>query len=257
MGAANQRPAAPPKNRLLAALPDAVLRRWLPHLEQVTLAQGSLLYECGAPTLYVYFPSDAIVSLMYGLADGASAEVAMVGFEGVVGLWVVLSAGPSRTSAVVQSAGLGHRMRAEAFRAECEQSLYAMRLMLRYTQALGAQLAQIAVCNRHHALDQQLCRCLLLCMDRLPCPDLHMTHELIASMLGVRREGVTEAALKLQRAGIIRYSRGHIHVLDRRALEARACECYQALSSEYRRLLSATVSIADPRKQKRSPLGAG
>ena len=186
---------------------------------------------------YVYFPTSTIVSLLYVLEDGSSAEVAMVGLEGAVGVSLFLSGGHSRSWAVVQSTGLAYRLRSDVAKAGFDQNPAVRSLFLRFTQALSSQIAQVAVCNRHHSLEQQLCRCLLLCLDRLSGNELVMTHELIAGLLGVRREGVTEAALRLQKSALISYSRGHIHVLNRPALEKRTCECYQAISTEYRRLL--------------------
>lgn len=242
-GLAIRYPATPLNNRLLAALSQEVQGHWLPLLEPVELTQGHVLGESGVPIPYLYFPTNAIVSLMYVLEDGASAEVAMVGADGVIGISLFLSGGHSRSWAVVHTAGSGYRLRTDVARATFDQSPEVRSLMLRFTQALSSQIAQIAVCNRHHSLEQQLCRCLLLCLDRLQGNELVMTHELIASLLGVRREGVTEAALRLQKSGVISYSRGHIHVLDRPALEKRACECYQAISSEYRRLLPAPANV--------------
>jgi CRP-like cAMP-binding protein len=186
---------------------------------------------------HVYFPTTAIVSLLYVMEDGASAEIAVVGHEGVVGIALFMGGGSTPSRAVVQSAGLGYRLAAQAVKDEFERAGPVMHLFLRYTQALITQMAQTAVCNRHHTLDKQLCRWLLLSLDRLQGHELVMTQELIANMLGVRREGVTEAALKLQAAGLIRYARGHITVLDRPALEARTCECYSVVKSEYDRLL--------------------
>ncbi|WP_204247555.1 Crp/Fnr family transcriptional regulator [Acidovorax carolinensis] len=228
---------SPLQNQLLAALPDADLQRWLPHLEPVALNLGQVLYESGAAMPYVYFPTNAIVSLLYVLEDGASAEIAVVGFEGLVGISIFMGGGTTPSRAVVQSAGSGYRLRADVIKAEFDHAGAVMHLLLRYTQALITQMAQTAVCNRHHSLDQQLCRWLLLSLDRLQSNQLVMTQELIANMLGVRREGVTEAALKLQRAGLISYVRGHINVLDRPGLEGRTCECYGVVRKEYDRLL--------------------
>jgi CRP-like cAMP-binding protein len=185
----------------------------------------------------VYFPTDAIVSLLYVMEDGASAEIAVVGHEGVVGIALFMGGESTPSRAVVQSAGHGFRLRSQLIKDEFERAGPVMHLLLRYTQALITQMAQTAVCNRHHSLDQQLCRWLLLSLDRLPGSELKMTQELIANMLGVRREGVTEAALRLQQAGLIRYSRGHITVLDRAGLEQRTCECYAVVKNEYERLL--------------------
>ena len=219
------------------------MQRWLPQLETVELALGQVLYESGATMPYVYFPTDAIVSLLYVLEDGASAEIAVVGFEGLVGISIFMGGGSTPSRAVVQSAGSGYRMRADAMKLEFARSGPVMHLLLRYTQALITQMAQTAVCNRHHSLDQQLCRWLLLSLDRLSGNELVMTQELIANMLGVRREGVTEAALKLQRLGLIRYARGHITVLDRAALEGRVCECYSVVKKEYDRLLPDRLAV--------------
>jgi CRP-like cAMP-binding protein len=231
------------RNHLLAALPEADWQRWQSQLEWVSLPLGQVLYESGCTMSHVYFPTDAIVSLLYVMADGASAEIAVVGNEGVVGISLFMGGGSTPSRAVVQSAGQGWRLRAAAIRDEFNDSAPVMHLLLRYTQALITQMAQTAVCNRHHVLDQQLCRWLLLSLDRLSGDELRMTQELIANMLGVRREGVTEAALKLQRDGLIRYSRGHITVLDRAGLEARTCECYEVVRKEYARLLPDLTAV--------------
>ncbi|MDZ4357465.1 MAG: Crp/Fnr family transcriptional regulator [Variovorax sp.] len=230
-------PDNPLQNQLLASLPDAEWQRWLPQLELVDLPLGKVLYESGGQMSYVYFPTNAIVSLLYVLENGASAEIAVVGCEGVVGISIFMGGGSTPSRALVQSAGKGFRLRADVIKAEFERSGPVMHLMLRYTQALITQMTQTAVCNRHHSLDQQLCRWLLLSLDRLQGNELVMTQELIANMLGVRREGVTEAALSLQKAGLISYARGHIHVLDRPGLEQRTCECYAVVKKEYERLL--------------------
>ena len=227
----------PKMNQLLAALPQADWLRWQLLLEPVELPLGSVLHEPGRPLSHVYFPTDAIVTLLYVMENGASAETAVVGNEGVVGISLFMGGGSTPSQAVVQSAGHGLRMTADAIKAEFNRSGPVMHLMLRYTQALITQTSQTAVCNRHHTLDKQLCRWLLRSMDRLPGSDLVMTQELIANMLGVRREGVTEAALKLQAAGVIRYARGHITVMDRPGLERRSCECYAVVKKEYDRLL--------------------
>ena len=231
------------QNELLACLPDAEWQRWEPLLELVDLPLGKVLYESGAPLSHVYFPTNAIVSLLYVLENGASAEIAVVGREGVVGVAIFMGGGSTPNRAVVQSAGMGYRLRADVIKSEFERSSPVLHLMLRYTQALITQMSQTAVCNRHHSLDQQLCRWLLLSLDRLPGNELVMTQELIANMLGVRREGVTEAALKLQAAGLIRYARGHIAVLDRPGLEHRTCECYRVVKKEYDRLLPDLIAI--------------
>ncbi|CAM8661458.1 Crp cAMP-binding proteins - catabolite gene activator and regulatory subunit of cAMP-dependent protein kinases [Comamonadaceae bacterium] len=233
----------PRRNQLLAALPDADWARWEPHLELIELPLGKVLYESGAPQRHVYFPTSAIVSLLYVLEDGASAEIAVVGLEGVVGISLFMGGGSTPSRVVVQSAGQGFRLSAQVMKEEFNRSGPVMHLMLRYTQALITQMSQTAVCNRHHSLDKQLCRWLLLSLDRLRGSELVMTQELIANMLGVRREGVTEAALKLQRAGLIRYARGHISVLDRAGLEDRTCECYSVVKKEYDRLLPVAIAV--------------
>jgi CRP-like cAMP-binding protein len=225
------------KNRLIAALPADVRARWMPLLEVVALPLGLVLYESGSTLSHAYFPTTAIVSLLYVMEDGASAEIAVVGNEGVVGVSLFMGGESTPSRAVVQSAGYGVRLSSEAMKAEFAASPPVMQLMLRYTQALITQMAQTAVCNRHHTVDKQLCRWLLLSLDRLQGSELTMTQELIANMLGVRREGVTEAALKLQQAGLIAYSRGHISVLNRAGLELRTCECYGVVKKEYDRLL--------------------
>jgi CRP-like cAMP-binding protein len=222
---------------LLDALPPEDLARWAPLLEPVDMPLGQVLYESGITLSHVYFPVTAIVSLLYVMEDGASAEIAVVGNEGLVGIALFMGGGSTPSRAVVQSAGKGIRLRADAMTVEFNRAGPVMHLLLRYTQALITQMAQTAVCNRHHSLDQQLCRWLLLSLDRLDTHELVMTQELIANMLGVRREGVTEGALKLQKAGLIRYARGHISVLDRVGLEARTCECYSVVKREYDRLL--------------------
>jgi CRP-like cAMP-binding protein len=232
--------ADPRTNQLLAALPAAEWRRWSAALEPVELALGHVLYESGSSLSHVYFPTSAIVSLLYVMENGASAEIAITGHEGVVGVALFMGGETTPSRAVVQSAGQAFRLEAQAVKREFDHSHPVMHLLLRYTQALITQMAQTAVCNRHHSLDQQLCRWLLLSLDRLRGSELRMTQELIANMLGVRREGVTEAALKLQKAGLIKYSRGRIQVLDRQALEQRSCECYAVVKKEYDRLLPAT-----------------
>ncbi|MDB5953742.1 Crp/Fnr family transcriptional regulator [Ramlibacter sp.] len=229
----------PRRNQLLAALPAPEWERWSPLLEEVQLPLGRVLYESGVSLAHVYFPIDSIVSLLYVMEDGASAEIALVGNEGLVGVSLFMGGETTPSRAVVQSAGRGFRLEAQAMKNEFNRAGPVLHLLLRYTQALITQMAQTAVCNRHHSLDQQLCRWLLLSLDRLQGSELRMTQELIANMLGVRREGVTEAALKLQAAGVIRYSRGHITVLDRPALEHRTCECYAVVKKEYDRLLPA------------------
>ncbi len=227
----------PSSNHLLAAMPATEWQRIAPLLEWVDLPLGRVLYESGGAMSHVYFPTNAIVSLLYVMENGASAEIAVVGNEGLVGVALFMGGETTPSRAVVQSAGRGYRLRATDIKAEFNRYGPMMHLLLRYTQALITQMAQTAVCNRHHSLDQQLCRWLLLSLDRLSGNELVMTQELIANMLGVRREGVTEAAIKLQRLDIIRYARGHITVLDRPALEARVCECYAVVKTEYDRLL--------------------
>ncbi|WP_372528622.1 Crp/Fnr family transcriptional regulator [Piscinibacter sp.] len=227
----------PRKNHLLAALPEAEWRRWLPQLESVELSLGQVLYESGSTLSHVYFPTSAIVSLLYVMENGASAEIAVVGNEGIVGISLFMGGETTPSRAVVQSAGHGYRLKAQTMKDEFNLAGSVLHLLLRYTQALITQMAQTAVCNRHHSLDQQLCRWLLLSLDRLAGSELVMTQELIANMLGVRREGVTESALKLQQDGLIRYARGHISVLDRTGLEKRCCECYAVVKKEYDRLL--------------------
>lgn len=203
---------------------------------------GQVLYESGATLDYVYFPLTSIVSLLYVMENGASAEIAVVGNEGIVGVSIFMGGESTPSRAVVQSAGPGCRLRASVMKSEFDKAGPVLHLLLRYTQALITQMAQTAVCNRHHSLDQQLCRWLLLSLDRLQGVELVMTQELIANMLGVRREGVTEGALKLQKAGLIKYSRGHITVLDRKGLEDRTCECYAVVKREYDRLLATEVA---------------
>jgi CRP-like cAMP-binding protein len=225
------------RNHLLASLPDAEWKRWAPLLERVEMPLGHVLYESGATLGYVYFPLTSIVSLLYVMENGASAEIAVVGNEGLVGVSLFMGGESTPSRAVVQSAGLGCRLKAQTMKLEFDRAGPVLHLLLRYTQALLTQMAQTAVCNRHHSLDQQLCRWLLLSLDRLQGDELVMTQELIANMLGVRREGVTEGALKLQKAGLIKYARGHITILDRKGLEQRTCECYAVVKREYDRLL--------------------
>ncbi len=228
---------SPQRNRLLAALPAADYARLLPHLEPVSLELGKALYESGSHQGYVFFPTNSIVSLLYVMEDGSSAEIAVVGNEGLVGIALFMGGESTPSRAVVQSAGHGYRLSGSVLRSEFGQGGDLQHLLLRYTQALITQMAQTAVCNRHHSLEQQLCRWLLLSLDRLTSNELSMTQELIANMLGVRREGVTEAAGNLQAAGLIHYSRGRIAVLDRPQVEARVCECYAVVKREYERLL--------------------
>jgi CRP-like cAMP-binding protein len=229
----------PTANRLLAALPPEEMERLRPHLEFAPLPLGWAVYESGSRLRHVYFPTTAIVSLLYILADGATTELGVVGNDGVVGISLFMGGGSTPSRGVVQSAGHGFRVMSSVIEAEFERSAELRSLLLRYTQALITQMTQTAVCNRYHSVDQQLCRWLLLSLDRLPSNELSMTQELIADMLGVRREGVTEAAGKLQAAGLIHYSRGKITVLDRARLEERACECYAAVKRETERLFPA------------------
>lgn len=231
----------PKQNQLLAALPSAEWERWRPQLEFVELPLGWVLYESGKTLSHVYFPTTAIVSLLYVMENGASAEIAVVGNEGIVGISLFMGGESTPSRAVVQSAGAGFRLSSSIIKEEFNRTP-VLHLLLRYTQALITQMAQTAVCNRHHSLDQQLCRWLLLSLDRLQGSELVMTQELISNMLGVRRDGVTEAALKLQHAGLISYSRGRITILDRAGLETRTCECYQVVKMEYDRLLPAVVA---------------
>jgi CRP-like cAMP-binding protein len=225
------------ENHLLAALPQADFERLRAHLELVPLTLGEALYEPGVKLRHVYFPTTSIVSLLYVMEDGASAEIAVVGNEGILGISLFMGGETTPSRAVVQSAGFGYRLKAQLLKDEFGRFGPMMQLLLRYTQALITQMSQTAVCNRHHSVDQQLCRWLLLSLDRLDSSELTMTQELIANMLGVRREGVTEAAGKLQEAGLVRYRRGRITVLDRPGLEARSCECYQVVKREFDRLL--------------------
>ena len=238
-------PHNPTQNHLLAAFPAAEFDRLSPHLELVPMPLGEVLYESGGLLQHVYFPTDSIVSLLYVFEDGASAEIAVVGNEGILGISLFMGGETTPSRAVVQSAGYGYRLKAQRLKNEFNRAGPVLQLLLRYTQALITQMAQTAVCNRHHSIEQQLCRWLLLSLDRLASDSLTMTQELIANMLGVRREGVTEAAGKLQRAGLIRYSRGRIDVLDRPGLEKTVCECYGVVKLEFDRLLS-DIPRGDP-----------
>jgi len=235
----------PRQNHLLNALPAADYERLLPELELVPLPLGLAVYESCSQQGYVYFPSTSIVSLLYVMQDGSSAEIAVVGNEGVVGIALFMGGETTPSRAVVQSAGYAYRLKASLLKKEFERGGPLQYLLLRYTQALITQMAQTAVCNRHHSVEQQLCRWLLLSLDRLPSNELSMTQELIANMLGVRREGVTEAAGKLQAAGLIQYSRGKITVLDRPKLEARVCECYAVVKQESDRLFSRKTAFVE------------
>ena len=228
---------SPRQNHLLNALPPGDYDRLEPHLELIKMGLGDVLYEPGVQLRHVYFPTTSIVSLLYVMEDGASAEIAIVGNEGILGISLFMGGETTPSRAIVQSAGYGFRLKAQALKSEFARFGPTLHLLLRYTQSLITQMAQTAVCNRHHSVDQQLCRWLLLSLDRLASNELTMTQELIANMLGVRREGVTDAAGKLQSAGLIRYRRGTITVLDRPGVEARSCECYQVVKTELDRLL--------------------
>lgn len=230
----------PQQNHLLAALPEDVQLRIFPQLELVELPLGKAIYESGDELSFVYFPADSIVSLLYVMEDGSSAEISVVGNDGMVGIAVFMGGESTPSRAVVQSAGSAYRLSRENLKTEFNRHSEMMRLMLRYTQALITQMAQTAVCNRHHTIDQQICRWLLLSLDRLSGNELNMTQELIANMLGVRREGVTEAAGKLHKLGVIEYSRGHMKVLDRGMLEELCCECYAVVKKETDRLLESS-----------------
>src|ERR1700744_243007 len=227
----------PHQNHLLAALTEAERHRLFPHLQLVSMPLGKVLYESGDRLRHVYFPTDSIVSLLYVLADGASAEISVVGNDGLIGIALFMGGETTPSRAIVQSAGYAYRLIGQQLKDEFHRSGGMQLLLLRYTQALITQMAQTAVCNRHHSVDQQLCRWLLLSLDRLSSNTLIMTQELIANMLGVRREGVTEAAGKLDKLGVIRYARGLITVLDRPKLEQLCCECYAVVKTESDRLL--------------------
>jgi CRP-like cAMP-binding protein len=233
------------QNHILAAFPTAEYERLAPHLELVPMPLGQVLCESGAQLHHVYFPTTAIISMLYVLEDGASAEIAVVGNEGILGISIFMGGETTPSRAVVRSAGFGYRLKADLLRDEFNRAGPVLRLLLRYTQALITQMTQTAVCNRHHSVEQQLCRALLLTLDRLSSSSVIMTQELIANMLGVRREGVTEAAGNLQRAGLISYRRGHIEVLDRPGLEKAVCECYAVVKVEFDRLLS-DIPRGDP-----------
>ncbi|MEN9481219.1 MAG: hypothetical protein RLZZ298_2614 [Pseudomonadota bacterium] len=231
-------PHSPSQNHLLAALPPAEFEVLAAHLELVTMRLGQMLYEPGGQLQHAYFPTTSIISLHYVMESGASAETAGVGNEGMLGVSLFMGGDTTPSSAVVQTAGHAYRLERRLLKQEFERGGLLQKLLLRYTQALLTQMAQTAVCNRHHSLEQQLCRWLLLTLDRLPSNELVMTQELVASMLGVRREGITVAAGDLQRAGYISYRRGHIAVLNRAGLEASSCECYAVVKKELKRLLS-------------------
>jgi CRP-like cAMP-binding protein len=227
----------PRHNRLLAALPEEQWQRWLPHLEHVTMPLAQVLYEPGGTLSHVYFPTTAIVSLLYVMQNGESAEIAVVGNDGVVGVSLFMGGDSTSSRALVQSAGGAYRLTAQLMKEEFDRGGPVLHLLLRYTQALITQMVQTAACNRHHSLDQQLCRWLLLSLDRLQGTEMVMTQSLIAHMLGVPLTGATEGALKLQTAGLINYTQGRIRVLDRSGLEKRTCECYAVVKKEYDRLL--------------------
>lgn len=236
----------PNQNHLLAAVPAEVFERLSTHLELIPMPLGEVLYESGGQLQHVYFPTTAIVSLHYIMENGASAEIAGVGNEGVLGISLFMGGNTTPSMATVQTAGCGYRLKGRLMMEEFNRAGPMMRLMLRYTQALMTQMSQTAVCNRHHSLEQQLCRWLLLTLDRLTSNELIMTQELIASMLGVRREGITEAAGNLQRSGLISYRRGHITVRERSGLESRVCECYAVVKNEFDRLLSDVRNRQEP-----------
>src|SRR6185503_15672015 len=229
---------SPDQNHILEALPAAERARLFPHLKLVSISLGSVLYESGDTQRYIYFPIDSIVSLLYVLKDGSSAEIAVVGNDGAIGVALFMGGATTTNRAIVQSAGSAYRLTGRRIAQEFARHGEMLHVLLRYTQALLTQMAQTAVCNRHHSVDQQLCRWLLLSLDRLKTNRLVMTQELIANMLGVRREGVTEAAGKLQKAGVIEYRRGKITVLDRERLEGMSCECYAVVRQETDRLFA-------------------
>jgi CRP-like cAMP-binding protein len=229
---------SPKQNYLLSALPEDILERLSPHLELIPMPLGQVLYESGGQLQHVYFPTSAILSMHYIMESGASAEIAGVGNEGVLGISLFMGGNTTPSRATVQTAGKGFRLKGRLMMEEFNRAGPMMRLLLRYTQALMTQMSQTAVCNRHHSVEQQLCRWLLLTLDRLPTNELTMTQELIAGMLGVRRESITETAVMLQREGLISYRRGHITVINRAGLELRACECYDVVKKEFNRLLS-------------------
>ncbi|MFA5982633.1 MAG: Crp/Fnr family transcriptional regulator [Methylococcaceae bacterium] len=229
---------SPIENHLLAALPREIVERLFPHLELIMMPLGEVIYESGAVLPYVYFPTTAIVSLNYIMENGACSEIAGVGNDGVLGISVFMGGNSTPSLATVNTAGLAYRLKEQQMKEEFGRAGTMMQLMLRYTQALITQISQTGVCNRHHSIEQQLCRWLLFTLDRLPSNELTLTQELIANMIGVRREGITEAAGNLKRAGFISYRRGHISVLDRFGLESKACECYKVVKNEYHRLLN-------------------
>ncbi len=250
-------PQNPNQNHLLAALPTAEFDRLAPHLEPVEMLLGDVLYESGGRLQHVYFPTTAIVSLHYVMENGSSSEIAGVGNEGMLGISLFMGGHTTPSRAVVQTGGQGYKLKARLMLEEFNRAGLMQRLMLRYTQALITQMSQTAACNRHHSLVQQLCRWLLLTLDRMPTNELIMTQELVASMLGVRREGVTEAAGKLQQGGVISYRRGHITVIDRDGLESQVCECYGVVKKEFARLLPDVLQRQDiPLQSAIAPRGA-
>jgi len=232
----------PKTNHLLAALPVADWQRWVPHLELIELPLGKVLYESGDTLSHAYFPTTSIISLLYVMQSGESAEIAVVGYEGVVGVSLFMGGNSTSSRAVVQNAGHAFRVKAQMIKDEFNNAAPVLHLLLRYTQALITQMTQTAACNRHHSLPQQLCRWLLLSLDRLRGDHLVMTQQLVANMLGVPLDGVSEGALKLQTAGLIRYTKGRITVLDRAGLEKLTCECYAVVKKEYDRLLPNAVA---------------
>jgi len=246
----SDQPLGARRNRLLACLPEAVWQRWQVQLEAIDLPLGKVLCEPGGHLAHVVFPTTAVVSLQYLTENGSSTEIALIGNEGMVGTWLPMGGGTTQSRAVVISGGRGFRICASALLKEFDHSAPVMQLLLRYTQALMTQTSQMAACNRHHSLEQQLCRWLLQTLDRLASSNIVMTHELIANMMGVRREGVTEAAGRLQKAGLISYCRGHIAVLDPKGLEARSCECYLVVKDEYDRLLPRARTASCSRLQR-------
>lgn len=232
----------PQDNQILAALDADERGRLFPHLHHVEMPLGKVLYESGDVLRHVYFPTDCIVSLLYVMEDGSSAEIAVVGNEGAIGVALFMGGETTPSRAIVQSAGFAYRLAGQKIKEEFNRHGQLLHVLLRYTQSLITQMAQTAVCNRHHSVHQQLCRWLLLSLDRLPSNELTMTQELIANMLGVRREGVTQAAGHLQKLGVIKYRRGQITVLDRKKLEALCCECYAVVKKESDRLLAARTA---------------
>ena len=239
---------SPNQNHILNALPSVVGERLFPHLKRVNMARGAVVYESGAPLRQIYFPTDCVISLLYVLVDGSSAEISVVGNEGAVGLSLFIGGETTTSRAIVQSAGWAYQLSGRRLRTEMESHGDMLHILLRYSQSLLTQMAQTAVCNRHHSVDQQFCRWLLLSLDRLPSRTLTVTQEMIANMLGVRREGVTAAAGKLQKLGVIQYTRGQITVLDRPRLEQLSCECYALVKTETDRVLRAAPLHRSPER---------